>query len=291
MFKIFRCVLAIIALQLIILSAALAAGTQTTALSTVGGASPAYTDLGAAPLQVQAIGGDVKIIIADSGATPSLALAGNVLFQGQYQTFNPASATSHVWAIGLNGAPSASYSPIYASTPIGSVTQGTSPWVVSGNVSAGQVPETCVTPTVTASNAYGTNYVVGGLLTFNNVASSTGNFVLESATVTIKDVESSGFTLSIFRANPSNTTWTDAAAAAINAADKFSVAATFAGFNTQSVLGAAFTNLSQAGLGQPVSLGSSVTTVYGILTSNAALTNNFAGTGDVKVCIGVLQAP
>ncbi len=134
MFKIFRCVLAIIALQLIILSAALAAGTQTTALSTVGGASPAYTDLGAAPLQVQAIGGDVKIIIADSGATPSLALAGNVLFQGQYQTFNPASATSHVWAIGLNGAPSASYSPIYASTPLGSVTQGTSPWVVSGTV-------------------------------------------------------------------------------------------------------------------------------------------------------------
>ena len=132
---------------------------------------------------------------------------------------------------------------------------------------------------------------VGIMVETREIMTEMGEIMIESATVTIKDVESSGFTLSIFRANPSNTTWTDAAAAAINAADKFSVAATFAGFNTQSVLGAAFTNLSQAGLGQPVSLGSSVTTVYGILTSNAALTNNFAGTGDVKVCIGVLQAP
>ena len=122
-----KSILAALGLQFLAVVAALGAGTQTTALSTAGGASPAYTDLGAAPLQVQAIGGDVRIVVSDS--SPSLTLAGNLLPQNQYQTFNPADAGSHVWALGLNGAPSASYAPIYASGSGGSVTQGTSPWV------------------------------------------------------------------------------------------------------------------------------------------------------------------
>ena len=162
--------------------------------------------------------------------------------------------------------------------------------IIAG-VATGNAPEICVTPTVTASNAYVTNYVVGGLLTFSGVAPPSGNIVLQSASIDIKDTETSGFTLTLFRANPSNTTWTDASAAAINAADKPSVAATIAGLSAQSVLGSAFTNLTQSGIGQPISLGPAVTTLYGVLTSNAALTNNFAGTSDVKVCVGVLQAP
>ena len=122
-------ILAAFGLQFLAVVAALGAGTQTTALSTAGGASPAYTDLGAAPLQVQAIGGDIRIVVSDS--SPSLALAGNVLPQNQYQTFNPADAGSHVWALGLNGAPSASYAPIYSAgaggggaitAPLGSTT-------------------------------------------------------------------------------------------------------------------------------------------------------------------------
>jgi len=149
-----KSILAAFALQFLAIVAAFGAGTQTTALSTAGGASPAYTDLGAAPLQVQAIGGDIRIVIADSA--PALTLAGNVLPQNQYQTFNPADAGSHVWALGLNGAPSASYSPVYGGAAIGSVTQGTSPWVVSGTV--GPYAYTPLTPgqhnlAITASTA------------------------------------------------------------------------------------------------------------------------------------------
>ncbi len=86
-----------------------------------------------------------------------------------------------------------------------------------GNV-GGKTVSVTVTPTVTASNSYGTNYVVGGLLTFANAFTSKGSGILQSVTVTCKKVETSGFTFFPFNANPSNTTWTDAAVAAINQA-------------------------------------------------------------------------
>lgn len=153
-----------------------------------------------------------------------------------------------------------------------------------GNV-GGKTVTVCVTPTVTASNNYGTNYVVGGLLTFANAFTATGSGIIQSVNVNIKKVETNGFTFYPFASNPSNTTWTDAAVAAINANDVFAVRPAIQ-LSASSQLGTQ-TTLSAVGLGQAASTGA--TTLYGVLIANAALTNQFSSTSDVQVCVTVLQ--
>lgn len=153
-----------------------------------------------------------------------------------------------------------------------------------GNV-GGKTVSVTVTPTVTATNAYGTNYVVGGLLTFANAFTSTGSGILQSVTVTIAKVETSGFTFFPFSANPSNSTWTDAAVANINSADVAKQRPPVA-LAQNSQLGTA-TVASATGIGEALSPGT--TSLYGVLIANAALTNQFASTSDVTVTVTVLQ--
>lgn len=169
-------------------------------------------------------------------------------------------------------------SPFQAGGALGAGTAGI------GNV-GGKTTMICVTPTVTATNSYGTNYVVGGLLTFSNLWTATGTGVLQSVVVTIKKVETSGFTFVPFNSNPSNTTWTDAAVAAINAADVAAVRepitlSAYSGLGTHTVA-------SAVGIGQAMAPAS--TTQYGVLIANAALTNQFGSTSDVQVCAKVLN--
>jgi hypothetical protein len=151
-------------------------------------------------------------------------------------------------------------------------------------VGAGNTVSVCVTPTVTASNAYGTNYVVGGLLTFSNAFTAKGSGLLQGVAVTIKKVETSGFTFVPFTSNPSNTTWTDAAVAAINAADVAAVRGpvtltNYSGLGTHTVA-------SAAAIAEALAPGA---TLYGVLIANGALTNNFGSTSDVQVCVKTLQ--
>lgn len=153
-----------------------------------------------------------------------------------------------------------------------------------GNV-GGKTVVICTTPTVTASNSYGTNYVVGGKLTFAGAFTSTGTGILQGVVVTIKKVETSGFTFVPFNSDPSNSTWTDAAVAAINAADVAAVRepvslAAYSGLGTHT---AAYAD----GIGEPLAPGA--TTLYGLLIANAALTNQFGSTSDVQVCVKILQ--
>lgn len=152
-----------------------------------------------------------------------------------------------------------------------------------GNV-GGWTQVVCVTPTITAANAYGVNYVVGGKLTFANAFTSANSGILQGVSVNIKKVETSGFTFVPFAADPSNSTWTDAAVAAINTADIFSVRAPIA-LTANSQLGT-HTNAAAYGLGMAFNTNS--TSLWGILLANAALTNNFAA-GDVQVCVKTLQ--
>lgn len=166
----------------------------------------------------------------------------------------------------------------------GSITTGS-----CGNlpVSAGLMKEVCVTPTVTASNAYGANYVVGGLLTFANALPATGGGQIQSVYVNTQNVETMGFTFTPFVSTPLATTWTDAAVANILAADRPLVRApiTLVG---SSVLGT-HTDASSVGVQEGINTGS--TTLTGILTTNATLTNNFSATTDVRVCVDVVQFP
>ena len=70
-----------------------------------------------------------------------------------------------------------------------------------GNVGAKTVSVT-VNPTVTTANAYGTNFVVGGLLTFSNMFTNTGTGLIQSVTVTMNHAETNGFTFFPINANP-----------------------------------------------------------------------------------------
>ena len=154
---------------------------------------------------------------------------------------------------------------------------------VSGS-GASPVKEVCVTPTVTASNAYGTNYVVGGLLTFSFPFPQSGSGVVQSIYVNIKDVESSGFTFVPFVGSPTAASYTDAAVASIPAADKFLTRGPIS-LAASSILGTQ-TALSATGLGQALNAGAP--SFYGLLVATAALTNNFAAASDVQVCVDVV---
>lgn len=153
-----------------------------------------------------------------------------------------------------------------------------------GNV-GGKTVAVTVTPTVTASNSYGTNYVIGGLLTFANAFTSTGSGILQSVTVTCPKVETSGFTFFPFNANPSNTTWTDAAAAAINSADVAKQRPPVL-LTQNSQLGTATVSYA-TGIGEALAPGT--TSLYGVLIANAALTNQFGSTSDIQVTVTILQ--
>jgi hypothetical protein len=147
--------------------------------------------------------------------------------------------------------------------------------------------------TVTASNSYGTNYVVGNnngagtALMFPNAFTSTGSGILQAVVVTMKDQETSGFTFIPFTANPSSTTWTDSAVAAINAADVTKVRTPISLASNIQLAATLFSVQYAYGLGLPMAPGA--TTLYGVLLANTALTNQFAGTGDVQVCIKLLD--
>jgi hypothetical protein len=153
-----------------------------------------------------------------------------------------------------------------------------------GNV-GGKTVSVCVTPTVTVANAYGANFVVGGLLTFANAFTATGTGVIQTVAVTIKKVETTAFTFVPFAANPTNTTWTNAAVANINVADVPAVRGAssltnYSGLGTHTIA-------SLAGIGQAFAPGT--TTLYGVLIAGGTLTNNFTTTSDVQVCVKILQ--
>ena len=153
-----------------------------------------------------------------------------------------------------------------------------------GNV-GGKTVAVTVTPTVTTANAYGANFVVGGLLNFANAFTARGSGIVQALTVTCKRIETMGFSLFLFAGNPSNTTWTDAAVANINAADIPLVRGPIQLGNSNAL--GTMTVANSYGLGLAMSPGT--TSLYGVLLTNAALTNNFTSTSDISVTATILQ--
>jgi hypothetical protein len=88
---------------------ALAAGTVVTTLSTT-----AYTDLGAAPLALQALGGNMRVVVADS-LPSAVTLGAQIVAQVPPVTFNPADGSSHVYALALGSVMSAAATPVFGS--------------------------------------------------------------------------------------------------------------------------------------------------------------------------------
>jgi hypothetical protein len=80
----------------------------------VGLSEGAYTDLGLAPVSVQAINGNVYVVVADS--LPALAAGGVSLNANQPNapiTFNQADASSHVYALAVLGPATIAYTLVY----------------------------------------------------------------------------------------------------------------------------------------------------------------------------------
>lgn len=107
-------------------SLALAAGTTSYSIT-----STTFADLGAAPLQIQALGQPVAIVVADS--QPSVGTVGNMLLPGPPVIFQPADSSSHVYAAYLGANTTIVASPVYAtggsgggSLPTGAATVTTS---------------------------------------------------------------------------------------------------------------------------------------------------------------------
>lgn len=149
---------------------------------------------------------------------------------------------------------------------------------------AGRTGQPSVTPSVTAG-AYVAGNVVGGLMTFANAfAGSSG--VLQSIIIKCKSVQSATFKLYLFSQQPTNTTWTDKTAPAINVndlpflIDVFIFAAPDSGLGTMTIY-------TQDGLGKALSNTAGGTQLFGILVTTG--TPTFASTSDVSVALGIIQ--
>jgi hypothetical protein len=161
------------------------------------------------------------------------------------------------------------------------------PIPVTGSFATASATTTVVvTPTVTAS-AYTAGQVVGGLLTFANAFRTANSGVIQSISITSKSVQASiGMKLYLFRADPTNTTWTDKTTPAINTADVANLVGG-AAFNLavgDSGLGTV-TLWSQSGIGMALNTGS--TSLYAVLVTTGALTP--ASTSDIEVALSILQ--
>lgn len=146
-----------------------------------------------------------------------------------------------------------------------------------------------LTPTITAG-AYTAGDIVGGLLTFTNVASANDQpFILQNVMVTIEAAITSALTLILFNADPTSTTKTDNAAYSLNAADAAKVVATLP-FNA---LGGYLQDhgtpntYELANLARVIAPASGARTIYGLLidgtgftpTATDDLTIRISGTG------------
>lgn len=167
------------------------------------------------------------------------------------------------------------------------------------DVSAGAVKEVCVTPTVTPTNAYGTNFDVGGVLTFPNAFPPSGGGAIQAVYVDTAVVQSQGYTLTPMIGLPSSaSTFTDATLAAISGLYDKGLPRGAISLSGSSVLGT-HTAFSATQLGQTINVGAAPTStppakgmpLIAVLTSNGALTNQFATSGDLTICVDVLQFP
>ena len=158
------------------------------------------------------------------------------------------------------------------------------------------------TPTITAigntSSVGGTSYnvgqVLGGLLTFaNTVNPTTLSATIDSVVVTSKTPQPvGGFRLYLFKANPSNSTWTDRATPAISNTDLTSLIGVYSLEGTDDTgLGGGTLYQSTPGVGagnSPKVMVLGNTSLYGVLTV-AGAPLSFYSNSDISVTVNVLK--
>lgn len=149
----------------------------------------------------------------------------------------------------------------------------------------GRTGQPSVSPAITSASVYAAGNIVGGLMTFNNAfANSSG--ILQSIIIKSKSIQTSAFKLYLFSQQPTNSTWTDKTAPAINALDLaylvdfFIFAAPDSGLGTMTIY-------SQDGLGKAIANTAGGNQLYGVLV--AVGTPTFNSSSDISVALGVIQ--
>ena len=143
-----------------------------------------------------------------------------------------------------------------------------------------------VTPVVTAAAAYASGNVVGGKMTFAGCVDGAGSGLLQSIRLAFRSVQTVGFKLWLFAADPAASTFTDKAAPSIASADVDKLIGVYAlGGGGDSGLGV-HTLYTLDGIGKAFSVASGAA-LYGVLTTTGAPT--FAATGDLSVALGILK--
>lgn len=147
--------------------------------------------------------------------------------------------------------------------------------------------EKVVTATVTGSTspAYAAGDLVGGVLTFADCLSVLKGGILNSIKLRSKSVQTAGFKLYLFSANPAATTWTDNAAPNLNAADLPNLIGMYSLTGNDSGLGT-MTIYSLDGIGSIIENTAS-SNLYGVLVTTG--TPTLVSTTDLSVSIGVVQ--
>jgi hypothetical protein len=209
-----------------------------------------------------------------TGVSSTVGLPVNVISGGSSGGGNAAASNT-----GSAVPAAASYTGFYSSGLLVGVSN-TAPMPVTAYSVTSQ---TQVNPTITASSAYTAGYVVGGKLTFSNVVRGVSG-VIQSATITCKSVQTSGFKLYLFTTNPTNSTWTDKAAPAINSADVQYLLDVVNFPSYDSGLGT-MTIYTADNVGRAFNANSS--TLYGILVCTS--TPTFSSTSDLFIDLTILE--
>lgn len=140
-----------------------------------------------------------------------------------------------------------------------------------------------LTPHVTAGVAYPAGAVVGGLMAFSHASDASLNMILESMAVSIASAQSSVLKAYLFSGNPVHSTFTDALAPVLNAADAPLLLGAYTFPLGDSGLGA-HTIYNFDGMAKQVQL--RTRTLYVVLVAVAAVT--FTTTADVTFTIASL---
>ena len=148
----------------------------------------------------------------------------------------------------------------------------------------GRTVKVSVTPTITQSSAYTAGNEVGGLLTFSSAFDVRDSGILQTITVTCQSTQTAGMKLYLFRSNPTNSTWSDKAAPAINAADIPYLFGPYVLSTADSGLGTE-TTWELDGIGAAIAASSS--SLYGVLVTTG--TPTFGSTSDCTVNLTILK--
>lgn len=160
-----------------------------------------------------------------------------------------------------------------------------SPSTTIGTI-AGRTANPSVTPTVTASSAYTANTVVGGLLTFANSVDTAGSGLLQSIVINSKSVQTAGFKLAVFNANPTASTFTDNVAPSINSADVNKLIGIYDLSGTYSSALGTHTIYQYDSIGKLFAIPSG-TALYGALLTTG--TPTFSSNTDVTVALSIIK--